>query len=45
MQSAGAGDWLLYRRLLAPTVGDDGAVTTLAGVMVLRDYREDARAE
>jgi hypothetical protein len=45
MKSAGAGDWLLYQRLLTPLAGDDGAaVATLAGVMVFRDYRDEARA-
>lgn len=43
-KSAGAGDWLLYQRLLTPLAGDDGAVAGLAGVMIFRDYGDGAQA-
>lgn len=43
IRSAGAGDWFLYERLLAPLAAD-GAVGVLAGVMTFRPFRADAAA-
>jgi hypothetical protein len=39
-QSAGMGDRQLYQRLLTPLVSDGDVVTSLAGIVVFRSYRD-----